>query len=402
MFIPYLLLLSRFLSEIIYTYFWDKANYVWAVCLLICLVFYSSLFLTSEINKKKTIFTQYWVIFFYLIYLFFRLDFNDIYSLKCYLCELIVFIIFIYFTGYNDIIKSKIEFLISNIVKINIIIALFQILFKIISDKIYYPFDIYNARPVEGIFSHPNIYIVVILPFIFYFIIRRNYIWIFLLFITCLFTGTRSPFIALICLSNICIKSFLNKKIKWIDIFISISSYLLIFSYLVIKYYPEISDINIEESRLDAATFQWRLWFWNNFLIFKYDFTTFFGHGVGSADKFAAILTDKPLSYPHSDYIRIFYDIGLIGLIIFINVIFFILKLIKNNLSRNNDFILMLYIMIFLFYLTDNYIYQTHAIFQYCFIAVFLSGTILNAKSNTSSNAGDLKLQTAQIGLKKH
>ena len=381
------LLLTRFISEIINSFVWEKANYVWSTLALISIALFSWRFLLSEIYKEKNIFNKYSPIFLYLLYLILRLNLYNIYSLKCFFSEFILWCIFIYTVEIScrDFNTRKIvELWIIRLVKIIVLIGVIQIAVCSFSEHSFNPLYLVQLRPVRGIFAHQNIFLVTMLPFLFYFIKKRLYYWVPLVLISCIGTGTRGPFLALACMSILVLKSISRKKIRWSNIFFTLAVIVFIYSMVILSYSPGTTAIPQEESRFYASSLQWRIRFWKNFIEASYDFPTFIGNGIGSADNLAADLMNIPLFYPHSDYIRIYYDTGVIGLLFFANLIFFMLRLIKKTTTTDNDFILLSYLIIICFYITDNFIYCTHSIFIYMFIAIFLIGNNKSGAINES------------------
>jgi len=377
-FILTFLIITRFISEVITNFIWNKANYAWSSLALIAIPFLTFLYLLSlKINEEKNIFIKYSPVFVYLVYLLLRVNFYDIYSLKCFLSEFIVWWVFI-FTAENTFrdpnARRSVELWIIRLIKAVVLIGMVQILIFSLSKGIYTPLELLSFRPVTGIFAHENIFLIVTLPFTFYFVKKHQYHWVPFILLSCLFTGTRAPFLGLICMSNIILKTVLRKKIVWKDIIFSLAVIGLAYSLLIGNITPGTTDFSYEKSRLGIGSLQWRVDFWQNFIKVQYDLPTFFGNGVGSADKFGGDLINKPLIYPHSDFIRIFYDTGVIGLIFFLNLIFFMLRMVNRMISTDSDFIMISYMLIVCFYITDNFIYNTHSIFIYMFIAIFLRG----------------------------
>lgn len=378
-FILTFLLATRFISEIITNFVWKNANYVWSATCLIFIGLWWWRFLIPDIRKERSIFKRYLPIFFYLSFLFVRIDFFNFYSIKCFFSEFIVWILFVYASAIenknpNTIHPAKNCIIV--FIKIILIISIIQLIASSIINQTVNPFTLFNERPVKGIFTHQNIFLVVVLPFFFYFLKTRQFFWVPVLLISCFFTGTRAPFLALVCMAPLALKSVLKRTIRWRDVFVSMAIIIIVYMGLIIKS-PEIEfRPNNGIERFGMASFQWRVEFWKEFAQVHYNYSTIFGHGVGTSDKLAGDLVNLPLFYPHNDFLRIYYDTGILGLLIFLNIIIFVLKLIKNSISTDSDFILLAYMMIICFYLTDNFIYFTHAIFVYSFIAIYL----LNSK----------------------
>jgi O-antigen ligase len=127
------------------------------------------------------------------------------------------------------------------------------------------------------------------------------------------------------------------------------------------------------DSRWTFATLQWRVDFWKTFLKANEGISFLFGHGVGSAD-FVALHVAGTKGYPpHNDYLRVYYDTGIIGLICFMNLVFYVLRSLVRSSTLENDFIILMYLMIICFSITDNFIYVTNSLLLYIFMASYIS-----------------------------
>jgi O-antigen ligase len=129
------------------------------------------------------------------------------------------------------------------------------------------------------------------------------------------------------------------------------------------------------DSRLTFQTFRWRVDFWKNF-VRPDSVALWVGHGVGAADDLASSLNqERPRYEPHNDYLRVFYDSGILGLFLFINLIFCMLRLLMRSANEENDFIVLLYLLVLGDFITDNFIYYTHSLWLFLFLATFVRGT---------------------------
>ena len=368
------LLLSRFVSEIINSFVWKSANYVWSIIALIYIAVLLWPLIVLNKPMKGNIFIKYAPIFVYLLYLSLRLQFFELYSLKCFLSEFIVWFIFIFvaeFASYDIGVIYTVRILMMRFVKILVIIGIFQIAFLIWKYNIFNPLIIFNCRPVKGIFDHSNIFCITVLPFLFYFLKERAYFWCFFLLLACLGTGTRSPFLGSLCLAILVFKSVLGRKISWANIFVTLCIIVVVYFSII-----AICSIPIEYQTFDQSnlsSLHWRVDFWKNFYRFEGVLTVFFGRGLGSACKYAGTLVNETLFSVHNDWLLIYYDAGVIGILLFLNLILFIFRLIKKITTTSNDYVLLMYLLIVCFYITDNFIFFTHSIFVYVFIASFLS-----------------------------
>jgi hypothetical protein len=153
-----------------------------------------------------------------------------------------------------------------------------------------------------------------------------------------------------------------NKKLKWSDILISISFILTIYTSLILTNL-ETKEYEDYQSRFNLASFEWRVHYWKNFIEFNEPFIFLFGHGTGSAEIKGLDLESRS---PHNDYLRIFYDLGVIGLCIYLALICFIFNLLMTSCNRYGALI---YLIIVSFSLSDNLIFFSYSIWLFIFLA---------------------------------
>ena len=226
--LPLVILLSRFVSELLTTFVWDKANYIWSVLFLCAVPLIIWPFLALNARRHSNIFTEYLPIMLFLFFLLIRTKFSSLYSLKCFLSELIVWFCFIFTIEIfkrDEYSALKLRQYLIYLAKFAIIVGAFQLIAYFFTTGFNGLVSALDARPVYGIFDHPNTYLICIIPFSLYFFKKRAYAWLFLALTTCLFTGTRSPFLAILCMLFLFLKSALNKPLNKTDI---------IFSFLII------------------------------------------------------------------------------------------------------------------------------------------------------------------------
>lgn len=321
----------------------------------------------------------------YLSFLLVRTPFSNFYSMKCLFSELIVWFCFIFTAevcSRNFSAAEKLRATVLWSVKIILLIAVGQLLLAFASAGSLNPSVVLDFRPVQGIFVHPSIYLIVTLPFLFFFIKQRSYFWLFLTILTCVGTGTRSPFLATLCMSILVFKSACRKQIKPIDIAITLLILTVAYSLLINSnsYGWEYENV---DSRMTFGTLQWRVDYWRNLLADNDFFSVSLGHGLGSADLFGSgPLSESPIVFPHNDYLRVYYDIGLIGLVILLNLQFFMLRFIMRSITKDNDFIILMYLLIICFGVTDNFLFATHSVWLYMFIATFLTSPFSSLKNS--------------------
>jgi 4-amino-4-deoxy-L-arabinose transferase-like glycosyltransferase len=125
-----------------------------------------------------------------------------------------------------------------------------------------------------------------------------------------------------------------------------------------------------EESRLDLGTLQWRSSFWRELAARNQGMQLLFGRGVGTADGVFNELHEMEL-LPHNDYLRLFYDTGALGLLVYLNMLAFVLRLVMRSTTTENDFSLLAFLLIACFCITDNFIYFTMPMFVYVFLGSY-------------------------------
>ena len=236
----------RFISEILLVFFkFDTINYIVSGFMLLAIVvfIYPEFMIRKSGSRVAGIVADYRFILLYLGYLILRVSFFDIFSWKLFLSETLVYFFFIY--SLENSIKSQ-EFqrhlrqILHAIFKIIILIGVIQLSYSFLKEKSF--LGVWIDRPVRGVFVHPNIYAVLILPLSVYFSLREDYLFSFLAFVTTLGTGTRSPFAVFACCSIIIVKSFFKKKVLKFDIAITIMLISAFFLYLMHYYRLEYID----------------------------------------------------------------------------------------------------------------------------------------------------------------
>lgn len=371
--ILWILLLSRVASEILNTFVWYRANYLWSLCALACIGVLLWPLLVMLARREGSILVDYLPILAYLFFLLVRTKFSNFYSIKCFFSEFIVWFCFIFSVeifSRDPHAAKRVRTSVIWLVKIIVLIGIGQLALFLMRGGSLSPIVLFESRSVHGIFAHQNIFLVTILPFLFYFIKQRSYLWIVLTILTCVATGTRSAFLGALCIFMLVLKSALKRPITRVDIGASFIIIIIVYS-VMINLNSQILEYADYRSRLNFASLQWRIDYWRNFLVINHDFSSWLGHGVGSADLFDSA-SMRPLINPHNDYLRIYYDTGFLGLFLFLNLLFFMLRLLMRSTTVDSDFVLLAYMVIITCYLTDNFIYFTHSIWVYMFIASFI------------------------------
>lgn len=368
---------SRALSEILTTFFWSKANYVWSAMFLVTFPLFIWPYFVIFTRRTGNLFLEHYPIIFFLFYLFIRTDFGNVYAIKCLFSD---FIVWTYFIFTIEICKrdarslEKMRKYIILLAKVVILLGAFQLgVFLLTSDTGGDSNLVVNARPVHGIFDHPSTYLICVFPYFLYFIKNHTYGWIILTFATIVATGTRGPFLASICLFLPYLKLILNKPITGKDLALSFITVVIVYSLLIVNN-SNIIEYSDYTSRFNFASLQWRISYWREFIQFESIQSVLFGHGVGAADLFLNTSKDstQPSILPHNDYLRLYWDIGVVGLTLYLNLIVFIVRLLYRSTNRKNSYVLIAYLVVICFGITDNLIYLTYPIFIFTFIAAFI------------------------------
>ena len=202
----FFILFTRLVSETINTFFWDKANQLWAMAMIgfICFLLFPILVIITK--RDTNIVHVYFPIILFLFYMMGRVQYGTTYSLKCAISEVIIWFSFIFTVevcNRNERIEKIFKKVVIAITKIIVIICFFQLVHYIIKAQQFNPFAIMEARPVKGIYVHQSICLIMLFPFAYVFLKDRSYLWFFLILLVSLFTGSRSTFLGLFLLSFI-------------------------------------------------------------------------------------------------------------------------------------------------------------------------------------------------------
>jgi len=369
------LLVSRLAAEAINTYLWAGANWLWAMAALGCIVFLMWPLLALMAKGNGRLFRDNIPIFAYLLYLLARVHWTHVYSMKCVFVETIVWFCFVFTIECGSRFPEALVWIRSwsvRLVKLLVAIGAIQLLVLVAQTRSLDPHVLLNARPVKGIFFHSSAYMAVVFPFVFFFLKDRAYLWLGLLVLACVATGTRSPMFAAMCLALPAAKSAFRVRITWIDI--AITAGVLATAYWSLITWTGTHEVTEDfDSRMSTGSLQWRIAFWQNFLVFDNPDALWFGHGVGSADELATDLGEtRALGYmfaPHNDYVRLYYDTGLIGELLFLNLVFSNFRRLMHSRSVGHDYAILMYMLILAFSITDNFVYFLYPLLAYVFIA---------------------------------
>lgn len=195
------------------------------------------------------------------------------------------------------------------------------------------------------------------------FFLRKNKIFLSILilsFIFVLLSGTRSSLVA--CLVAVISMLFLsNIKNK----FYYISSFLPILAYFIYqKVISRLVHSGAVFTGFDSVNFNGRLYLWEQLLTRRDNI--YFGHGAGASVEVLKRYAVGVGVQPHNDYIRVLFDLGLIGLILLLTLLLVMFlklfkRLNKNYYKDNNSqyvLVISLLIAFICMMITDNlYIY---------------------------------------------
>ncbi|MBI5577877.1 MAG: O-antigen ligase family protein [Deltaproteobacteria bacterium] len=383
------LVATRFAAEAFNTHLWDRANYVWAVVALavICLFLWPQM--AMAVQKDRRLLAGKLPTLFYLLYLVARTDVTQLYPIKCLLSEVIVWFFF-WFTvdvaATEPTIAGRLRNLIIGLVKCMVVIGVFQLVLFIIENRTLNPTDILTGRPARSIFVHPSICLIMLLPFLLPFLRSGAFLWAAMLLFTCLATGTRSPFLSMVLLSWVAGKYVLRREIPRKAYVITMV--LLMAAYggaIALNSGPIEVDYAQADSRFSFGTLQWRVQFWQRLLSETTGLTAIIGHGVGSADRFT---TEEVLIPPHNDYLRIYFDLGVIGIALYMAVIVSIWRKAWAIETDDRDMVLIVLLMMLSFGITDNFLYVSNRLFLLTFIATYFAPRTEKASPPAAAFAG--------------
>ena len=367
-------LASRLASEIVNTYVWDSANYAWSIVALAVMGLWLWPMLLSLARGEQNLFVRYFPVFAYLAIMAARIRVGNMYSLKCFLAELIVWSCFVFTAevcAHSAAGAKAIRTWLLRVIKLLVLVGVGQVLVRPIQSGGMGLSDLLEARPVYGVFVHQNLFLVVVLPFFFYFLKQRSWGWCLLTAASCLGTGTRSPLFAAMCLLPIIACSAFKRPIRGRHLVLTLV--IVAAAYFVLIRATLAPWDYAVETRTNLSTLQWRITYWENFLRDRSGLPLWAGHGVGAADQLTSELGEEGL-LPHNDYLRSYYDMGLAGLGAALALAAFLIRRIVRAATVETDFVLVAFLLIACFRITDNFMYVTITLWVYMFIASYTSG----------------------------
>jgi len=235
---------------------------------------------------------------------------------------------------------------------------------------------------IYGTFVHPNVfgqYLLIVFFLVFYFISNHrgnrvfwigSYLVLFLITIEIYYTFARGVWIALfvsLILYILCYRG-LGKK------FFYLLALALLISLVYGNFQERFVDISHSSSR-NMSSWHWRVMVWSK-TVSSIKEHPIIGHGLG-------MYRQKFYFAAHNDYLRIAYEIGILGLIFYLFFLYYILfKSIKNRLSaeetyenRKNSIVICLLVALLIMSTTDNLARSTVILlYMFCVLGGLLGG----------------------------
>ena len=302
---------------------------------------------------------------------------------------------FIYIIFYYYFYNAKIENRISNIKHSNV--RKYFILTVLLSFIIPIIFGIYQLifhrgyigpeglNRIYGTFTHPNIFAFTLLFLFFVLMIlytkvmnreektkEKNLmsLFIFITLFCLIYTFTRSAWIGAILFLGLWIVLYKKTKIFNVIYYFCATVFLcvLIINYTPLKYY-NFNNINfirrITTSDTSVSSTEWRINSWREMSNYVYK-SPYIGFGLDTyrllREKQVYSVYEDPY-YAHNDYLQILIELGIIGLIFYLNLIFQTLYRVYKKYLGNKDkiFILTLFGIIIIFGIgfADNILMST-------------------------------------------
>lgn len=178
-----------------------------------------------------------------------------------------------------------------------------------------------------------------------------NMISLFAAFSILFLAEQRTAFLALLITSIF----YFKNKMKFILLIVILFLFLVANSFDLINIY--INDfknqVGVLGNYYTGNSIGWRLNVWS-LMIDPIKQNFFYGHGLGSSNSFVGSIYYGHSYTPHNEYIRLMYEVGIIGTIIYLSLFFIILYLSKNR--RHYKVILLLIVCYLACMITDNII----------------------------------------------
>jgi O-antigen ligase len=359
--------------------FFDVINLNFSSILGILIIFWALyIFLKEKIDLKKIPLTIPWLLFMMFALFSFSYSVSKMDSLKMFLklidFYLIYTISYYYFTKY----KTKKHYFIKAVFIAYLLPCILGI-YQIVAKAGFIGPEQFNR--IKGTYSHPNIFAFNLLLLFIIFIInylqinntekkKKLLLFLVVIGILILYTLTRSAWIGLIILSVSLVLIYKRKYI--VKSLLLIVSLLFIFiiltNYTPLKYF-DWTDITFIKRGLTSNTFvsswEWRLNTWSEMSTYVYQ-SPVIGFGLDTyrflREKQIYSIYEDPY-YAHNDYLKFLIELGVIGLLLYLNLLFQVLRkiYIKYIKSKNKKY-LVSFIGIFVIFLiasVDNVLMST-------------------------------------------
>lgn len=253
--------------------------------------------------------------------------------------------------------KINLEFLVTTV----LVIFLMQVSLLAIKNGYGFVFNRESRESLGSIFGHANSLALIVAC---YFIIKQNSsiksnlklksnIKNTLGVITLLIIGARSMLLSIFIGYSYWILN--NGKISRFRFIASLAVYGLVV-YLIVQYGISLLEESWDDqSYTSGNSLKWRIIHWSYYISHFHNLNdVLFGFGVGSHELVTSGLYDKYLEV-HNDFLRIIYDIGIVGLILYLISDFLIVKKLKIVSSVDWRIYLVLTTKYF-FMFFDNYV----------------------------------------------
>jgi len=359
--------------------FFNVLNLNFSSILGILIIFWAGyIFLKEKINLKKIPLILPWILFLVFALFSFSYSVSKMDSLKMFLKLIDFYLIYVisyyYFTKY----KTKKHYFIKTVFLAYLLPCVLGI-YQIIAEAGFIGPEQLNR--IKGTYSHPNIFSFNLLLLFIIFIInylhinntekkKKSLFFLVIIGVLILYTLTRSAWIGLIILIVSLIFIYKRKYIvKYLLLIISLFFiFIIITNYTSLKYF-DWTDITFIKRGLTSNTFvsswEWRLNTWSEMSTYVYQ-SPIIGFGLDTyrflREKQVYSIYEDPY-YAHNDYLKFLIELGIIGLLLYLNLIFQVLRkiFIKYIKSKNKKYLVSFIgiSIIFLIASVDNVLMST-------------------------------------------
>jgi len=346
-------------------------------------------FFKHRADKQTLPFKKSWWLFLVITFLSILYSFNHFSSLAEWIRLLSFYALFLLSFL---VIKNRADFLeLLAVVAYSAIIPSFFAIFQLLTNTgMTLPLEGISNR-IYGTFAHPNpfaYYLVFLILILGYLIIIKNKNLFFNLSVSALYaillllTFTRGAWIALV------LAIFIVGGLKY-------RKMLVLFAVLLFLVYLSAEPIRMRVDALytynPGSSIEWRKGIWNDGMNIAKE-KILLGHGAGTSEEIllAARGPKSGSSDPHNDYLKIFIENGLIGVVAYVILILTLLYNLAKNYRFARDtqqkdlylFLLAFSTVIFTMSFIDNILRST--VLQWSFWAIMAGTFALNSISKTS------------------